>query len=88
MSSLDFDKVLAGHEVSVKIEKSESDGDANIRRIKELVLMACAVFATAVFLWICYQTVTSTTASPDEKRWAQSIITAALCALIAAVVKK
>lgn len=89
MSEVDLSKLLrADHEVSVKLEKSESAGDAAVRRIKELALAACAIIATGVFLWICYQTVTSTTASADEKRWAQSIITAAIGALIAAVVKK
>jgi hypothetical protein len=85
---VDFGTLPPGHEASVKIEKSESSGDAIVRRIRELVLMACAVASAAVFLWICYQTVTSPTAGAEEKRWATSIITAVVGGLVGALVKK
>ena len=88
MSALDFDKVTDGHEITVKVEKSESEGDALVRRIRELVLMVCAVAGAAVFLWICYQTVTNPNSSPDDKKWATSVITAVVGGLVGALVKK
>lgn len=88
MSALDFDKVPDGHELTVKVEKSESEGDARLRRTREIVLMLCAVAGAGVFLWICYQTVTNPLSSADDKKWATSIITAVVGALVGALVKK
>lgn len=88
MSVVDLDKVPTGHEVSVTIEKSESDGDARLRRTRELVLMVCAVVGAGTFLFICYQTVTNPASSADDKKWATSIITAVVGGLVGALVKK
>jgi hypothetical protein len=88
VSSIDFDKVPTGHEVSVKVEKSEAAGDAWVRRLRELVLMTCAVFGAGTFLWICFQTITNPSSSADDKKWATSIITAVVGGLVGALVKK
>lgn len=88
MSALDFDKVPDGHELTLKVEKSEEAADAFVRRLREIVLMICAVGGAAIFLWICFQVVTDPKSSADDKKWATSIITAVVGGLVGALVKR
>jgi hypothetical protein len=87
VSTLDFDKVPTGHEVSLKVEKSESEGDAKLRRVKDLALFFFALIGVVLLLGLCVY-VSLTTTSPEDKRWSTSILTAIVGGLVGYLVKK
>ena len=87
MSAVNLDQVPEGHEVSVKLEKSESDGDARVRRLKDLALFFSALAGVFILLSLCIY-VAMTSPSPEDKRWSTSILTAIVGGLVGYLVKK
>ncbi|OHE80683.1 MAG: hypothetical protein A2X76_01445 [Lysobacterales bacterium GWF1_69_6] len=78
MSQLDLNNLPPRTEISVKVEKEESDGDRKVRLAKELSLFGFALLAGLALLVLCFLTVLSASASADEKKWAMSGLTAIL----------
>lgn len=84
----DFSSPPPGHQVTLKVEAVETPGDAWVRWTKDVALFAFALGVVATLLLVCYQTVSGTVATADEKKWAMSIITALAGGLVGYLVKK
>jgi hypothetical protein len=86
--TIDLNAAPAGHTYSVTVKPGETEKDAWARIIKDLVLFFCSIAFVGALAWFCYETMRSTTASADEKKWAMSFFTAAAGGLIGYLVKK
>lgn len=86
--TIDLNTAPPGHTYSVSVKPGETEKDAWARIIKDLVLFFFAIAFVAALAWFCYQTLISTTAPPDEKKWAMSFFTGAAGGLIGYLVKQ
>jgi uncharacterized protein (DUF983 family) len=76
-----------GHSLSLKVEADETEGDAKVRRVKDLALFFSALIAVAIVLGLCLW-VAIASPSADDKRWSTSILTAIVGGLVGYLVKK
>jgi hypothetical protein len=79
-----------GHEFTVKLDPKESKLDRGVRLFKDVVLFVAALtFVVAIVVYL-YDSIfkDGRTPSADDKRWAQSVLTAILAGLIGYMVKK
>jgi len=58
------------------LEPEEKNEELCVRLLKEFVLVIVAASFVILLGWICYETLTSVSATADEKKWAMSSITA------------
>jgi hypothetical protein len=65
---------LVDYNISVKSQ--ESPQDARHRRYKELLLLSVGLLGICVTGAFCLWILTSASASPDDKKWAQSTVAA------------
>ena len=72
MRTLDLSAPPQNHTYTVSLSSEEKDSDRFVRLAKEIILVVLA----AGFVMICVQTLFSTQATADEKKWAMSTITA------------
>jgi hypothetical protein len=52
------------------------------------VFFLVAIGFVYLIVFLCYETLTSSTATPDEKKWAMSVLSAAAGGIIGYLVKK
>lgn len=88
MSSIDLNSPPPGHKFNVSVESVESDGERKVRLFKDVVLFVVALIFVAIIVWYCFHTLISADASPDAKRWAQSVLSAATGGLSGYLIKK
>lgn len=88
MSQLDLSNPPARHKFSVSLEAEETDGERRVRLFKDVVLFLVAVGFVLLIVWLCYSTLSSSTATVDEKKWAMSILSAATGGIVGYLVKK
>jgi hypothetical protein len=53
-----------------------------------MTLFVVALGFVILIVWLCYSTVVSNTASPDEKKWAMSILSAATGGIIGYLIRR
>ena len=88
MSSIDLNNVPPNHRYSVSLEREETEAERNVRLAKDLgVFLLAAVFVSAIY-WLAFVTVTSETATPEEKKWAMSVLSAGAAGLVGYLVRK
>ncbi len=68
MTIIDFDKPPPDHKFSVSIERVETAADRRVRLFKDIVLFLAALGFVSLVVWLCYQTLASAAASPEEKK--------------------
>jgi len=88
VSQLDLNHPPANHQVSVSVEREETNGERGVRLFKETVLFLVAIGFVLLIVWLCVNTLTSSTATPDEKKWAMSVLSAAAGGMIGYLVRK
>jgi hypothetical protein len=88
VSQIDLSKPPPNHKYSVSIEREETKGERGVRLFKDLALFIVAIGFVALIVWLCYSTLTSSSTTPEEKRWAMSILTGAAGGIIGYLVKK
>ena len=76
MSTLDLSAPPQNHTYTVSLSSEEKDSDRFVRLAKEIILVVLAAGFVMLVGWICVQTLFSTQATADEKKWAMSTITA------------
>lgn len=74
MSQIDLTAPPTGHNYTVSVKPDETRGDAVVRHIREVVVIAIAVGLVCAVGYICVVTVLSETVTPQEKTWAQSTL--------------
>ena len=88
MSVIDLNAPPSNHNYTVSVKPDEKLGEVALRIFKDLVLFIVAIVFVAFVVWICWEAIRSDTSSADEKRWAQSVITAATGGIIGYLVRK
>ena len=88
MNQIDFSDPPANHSWNVKLDRDETDWERGVRLFKDVVLFLSALGFVLLVGWLCYGTLTSPTASPDEKKWAMSIISATAGGLVGYLIRK
>jgi hypothetical protein len=86
--TIDLNAAPAGHIYSVSVKPGETEKDAWARIIKDLVLFFCSIAFIGALAWFCYETMRSSTASAEEKKWSMSLLSLAAGGLIGYLVKK
>lgn len=88
MSTIDLNAPPPNHKFNVSVEREETDGERRVRLFKDVALFVVALGFVALVVWLCFSTLTSTTASADEKKWAMSVLSAAAGGIIGYLVRK
>ena len=86
---LDLNSPAEGHKMDVSITPIESDGERRLRIFKDFVVFILAVAAcSAILAYASYTVAFDGTATEGTKRWAMSIISAAVGGLLGYLLKK
>lgn len=88
MSVIDLNSPPANHNYTVSVKPEEKRGEVAVRIFKDLVLFLVGIGFVGCVGWICWEAISSDTSSADEKRWAQSVISAATGGIIGYLVRK
>jgi hypothetical protein len=77
-----------GHNYKVAIEKNEAKAEMYVRLGKDVALFCVGLTFVGLMTWLCIDTLRSEKAPPEEKRWAQSVLSIAVGGIIGYLVKK
>lgn len=86
--AIDFQNPPPDHKYKFSFEPNESTADRNVRLFKDVVVFLLAVGFVLLIVWLCVSTVWSTSAQPEEKKWAMSILSAAAGGIIGYLIRK
>ena len=76
------------HKYSVSVEREETVGERGVRLFKDMALFLAALGFVGLVVSLCYGTLSSTTASAEEKKWAMSVLSAATGGIVGYLVRK
>jgi hypothetical protein len=68
-----FSRPLTPEERKSKIKREE--WGALVSHLKDILISLFALVSVSVFIYICVTIINSATSSPDDKKWATSVIT-------------
>lgn len=88
MSQIDLNNPPPNHNFKVSVEREETAGERGVRLFKDVTLFIVAVSFVVLVVWLCYSTLSSSTATPEEKKWAMSVLSAAAGGIIGYLVRK
>lgn len=88
MNTIDLDSPPPNHKYSVSVEREETTGERYVRLFKDVALFVVAIGFVMLIVWLCYSTLSSSTASAEEKKWAMSVLSAATGGIIGYLVRK
>jgi hypothetical protein len=88
LNTIDLDSPPPNHQYNVSIVREETAGERQVRLFKEVVLFLVAVGFVILVVWVCYNTLASSVASPEEKKWAMSVLSAATGGVIGYLVRR
>lgn len=83
----DFSSPPSNHQMTLKVEATETPGDAKVRQVKDLALFFSALLAVGLVMALCMY-VALTSPSADDKRWSTSILSAVVGGMVGYLVKK
>ena len=84
----DLNKTPNNHRLSAHIEPDETKAERTVRLFKDVVLFIVAVVFLGIIVSFCYDTLQDKAASPDAKRWAMSVLSAATGGIVGFLVRK
>ncbi|WP_020203532.1 hypothetical protein [Cupriavidus sp. WS] len=88
MSTIDLNSPPPNHKYSVSVEREETAGERRVRLFKDVALFAVAIGFVILIVGLCYSTLSSPTATAEEKKWAMSVLSAATGGIIGYLVRK
>lgn len=88
MSTIDLNSPPPNHKFNVSVEREETEAERRVRLFKDVALFVVALLFVSVVVWLCFSTLTNAAASPDEKKWAMSVLSAATGGIIGYLVRK
>jgi len=88
MNNIDLNSPPPNHKYSVSVEREETDGERQVRLFKDVSLFMVAIAFVVLIAWLCYSTLISSVASPEEKKWAMSVLSAATGGIVGYLVRK
>ncbi len=87
-NTIDLNHPPDGHNYNVIVEPSETDGERKVRLLKDVILFMAAIVAVGAMLVFCFVTMMDETTSPDEKKWAMSMLSGAIGGLLGYLIGK
>lgn len=81
-ASLDLNALAQAGHYELSVKSPEDPDDARHRRRKDLLLLSVALLGLCAIGFFCLWVLMSPTASTDDKKWAQSVLTAIVAGLI------
>ena len=88
MSSIDLNSPPPNHKFTVSIDREETAGERRVRLFKDIALFVVAIGFVVVIGWLCFTTLLSASGTPEEKKWAMSILSAAAGGIVGYLVRK
>ncbi|MBV8617424.1 MAG: hypothetical protein JOY84_01085 [Curvibacter sp.] len=88
MSTIDLNAPPPNHQYSVSVEREETIGERRVRLFKDVALFLVAIGFVVLIVGLCYSTLSSATATAEEKKWAMSVLSAAAGGIIGYLVRK
>ena len=88
MSTLDLSKPPPNHQYKVSVEPEETGWEQAVRLFKDISLFVAALVVVGFLLWFSYNTLISSSATAEEKKWAMSLLSGAAAGLIGYLIKK
>lgn len=88
MNTIDLNTPPPNHKYSVSVEREETTDERRVRLFKDVALFLVAVGFVVLIAWLCYSTLSSNTATAEEKKWAMSVLSAATGGIIGYLVRK
>ena len=88
MSTIDLNSPPPNHHYSVSVEREETASERRVRLFKDVTLFVVAICFVVLIVWLCYSTLSSSTSSAEEKKWAMSVLSAAAGGIIGYLVRK
>lgn len=87
-NTLDLDRPPPGQSIKFSSEREEKPAELHVRLFKDVVLFLVAILFVVLIAWICYTTLTSGSATGEEKKWAMSVLSAATGGIVGYLVRK
>jgi len=87
-NSIDLNSPPPNHNYSIKVDPKETDGERKVRLFKDVALFLVAIGFVILLAFLCYSTLTSSATTPEEKKWAMSIISGAAGGIIGYLIRK
>jgi hypothetical protein len=87
-NSIDLNSPPPNHNYNIKVDPKETDGDRAVRLFKDVALFLVAIGFVILLAVLCYGTLTSSTTTPEEKKWAMSILSGAAGGIIGYLIRK
>jgi hypothetical protein len=88
LNTIDLDSPPPNHQYSVSVEREETSGERAVRLFKDIALFCVALGFVILVVWLCFSTLTATTASAEEKKWAMSVLSAATGGIVGYLVRR
>ncbi|MFC0633488.1 hypothetical protein [Brevundimonas balnearis] len=86
--NIDLNNPPQGQTYNLALERIESDDDRRVRLFKEVALFCCGLVATMVVLGLALAVTVSEQASPDDRKWAMALPSAAFGAILGYLLKR
>lgn len=87
-NNIDLNSPPPNHNYSIKVDPKETDSDRAVRLFKDVALFLVAIGFVVLLAVLCYNTLTSATTTPEEKKWAMSILSGAAGGIIGYLIRK
>ena len=87
MSTLDLNNPPSNHTVTLSLEPEEKNLDLSLRLFKDLALFVVALGFVVLVVYLCYETLVSTTEQTEEKKWAMSVLSGATGGILGYLMK-
>lgn len=81
-SRIDLNTLAQAGRYELSVKSPEDPEDARHRRRKDLLLLSVALLGLCAIGFFCLWVLLSPSASADDKKWAQSVLTAIVAGLI------
>ncbi|TAN47201.1 MAG: hypothetical protein EPN21_18170 [Methylococcaceae bacterium] len=88
MSHIDLNQPPPNHTFSISVDREETEGERRVRLFKDVALFVVALGFVMLIVWLCYSTLVSNAATPEEKKWAMPVLSAATGGIIGYLVRK
>jgi hypothetical protein len=88
VNTLDLNNPPPDHDLSVTLDRAETSGERKVRLFKDVVLFLVSLCFVILIAWLCVRALLSATSSPEEKKWAMSILSASAGGLVGYMVKR
>ncbi len=88
MNTLDLGNPPPNHRYKVSVDPEETRGERGVRLTKDLTIFMLAVAFVGAIFYLAFNTVVSTTAPAEEKKWAMSILSAGAAGMVGYLVRR